>query len=138
MLRASNHGFTLIETIIAVVVLGIAIPSMLWSIQSAHQQRVDPMLTSKARWLAQEKIEDVIADRHSAARGYAWVLTSNYATENPVSASSGFTRSVTVAESSADLVTAGAGYKTITVTVGWTDSRHAARSLSIATVVTDY
>lgn len=138
MHRLRRTGFTLIETIIAVVVLSIAVPSMLWSIQAAHKQRIDPMRTSKARWLAQEKLEDIIADRHSTTRGYSYVITGNYPAETPVSGYAAFNRSVTVSETAADLVSAGTGYKKATVTVTWNDSKGQSRSLALATVVTDY
>jgi prepilin-type N-terminal cleavage/methylation domain-containing protein len=133
-----SRGFTLIETIIAIVVLSIAVPPMLWSIRESHIQRVGPMMASKARWLATEKLEDIIADRHSTTRGYAYLVTANYAAEASISGSAGFTRTVTFTETAADLSTAGTGYKRCTVTVGWTDGAGTARSLSISSVVTDY
>lgn len=138
MKRSRPTGFTLIETIIAMVILGIAVPPMLWSIQAAQKQRIDPMKTSKARWLAQEKLEDVIADRHSTTRGYSYVISGNYSAENPVSGYTGFNRSVAVVETAADLSSAGTGYKKVTVTVTWSDSKGQSRSLALATVVTDY
>jgi prepilin-type N-terminal cleavage/methylation domain-containing protein len=137
--RARPHrAFTLIESIAAIVILAIAIPPMLWSIKQAHVQRVNPMMASKARWLATEKLEDIIADRHSTTRGYAFVAGGNYPTENPVAGSPGFRRSVSINETGADLTTPGLGYKRATVTVTWTDATGASRSLSVATVVTDY
>ncbi|MCZ6542471.1 MAG: type II secretion system protein, partial [Planctomycetota bacterium] len=72
MSTARTHGFTLLETIAAVVILALAIPPMLWAVREAHIQRVNPMLASKARWLATEKLEDIIADRHSTTRGWAY------------------------------------------------------------------
>ena len=128
----------MIETIAAIVILAIAIPPMLWSIKQAHVQRVSPMLASKARWLATEKIEDVIADRHSDTRGFAWVATNRYPAENPVAGQAGFTRSVTVTETAVDLVSAGDDFKRVAVTVGWTDGTGTTRSLMIETVLSDY
>lgn len=141
MLRStaqSRRAFTLIESIAAVVILAIAIPPMLWSIRQAHVQRVNPMMASKARWLATEKLEDIIADRHSTTRDFSYLIAGNYSAENPVSGSPGFTRSVTFTQTAADLTTAGAGYMRATVTVGWTDASGTARSLVIATILTDY
>lgn len=138
MSRQARRGFTLVETIAAIVILAVAIPPMLWSIRAAHQQRVNPVLLSRARWLAAEKLEDVIADRHSTTRGYAWLSPSNYPAESPVSGFTGFDRSVSLVETTADLVTPGSGYMTVTVTVDWTDGAGDAQSLSISTVLTDY
>lgn len=133
-----RRGFTLTESVIAVVILGIAVPSMMWSIRQEHRARVSPLMASKARWLATEKLEDIIADRHSATRGYAYVVAGNYAAESSISGFPGFTRSVAIAETGADLVSAGTGYKKVTVTVGYTDGTGAARTLALATVLTDY
>nr|AQQ75240.1 hypothetical protein [uncultured bacterium] len=111
---------------------------MLWSIKQAHVQRVNPMMASKARWLATEKLEDIIADRHSTTRGYGYLVSGNYPIENPVGGAPGFTRSVSINETRANLTSPGTGYKRVTVTVSWTDATSTNRSLSIATVLTDY
>lgn len=133
-----RRGFTLIETISTIVILAIAIPPMLWAIRQAHVQRVNPMMASKARWLAMEKLEDIIADRHSTTRGFGYLVVGNYPAESPVTGFTGFTRSVTFNQTTVDLVTPGAGYMRATVSVGWTDATSTARSLAIATVITEY
>ena len=141
MCSAGDHrrrGLTLIETIAAIVLLSIAIPPMLFSIREAQHHRVNPVLSSKARWLVTEKLEDIIADRHSTTRGYGYVIAANYPAENPISGYTGFARSVTISETAADLVSAGTGYKRVTVSVGWTDTTGAARTLAITTILTDY
>ena len=133
-----TRGFTIVEAIAAIVVLAIAVPPTMWAIREAHVQRVNPRMASTARWLAVEKLEDAIADRHSITRGYGFVINDNYAAENPVTGFTGFTRSVTVTETGADLMTAGTGYKRVAVTVSWTDATSTSRSLTLTTVVTDY
>ena len=120
----------------AIVILSISVPAMLYTLRSAHVQRVSPMMASTARWLATEKLEDVIADAHSATRGYAYVLNTNYPAENPVASFAGYSRTVSVSETAADLVSPGFGYKRVTVTVSWTDATETSRSLAIATVIT--
>lgn len=131
-------GLTLIETIVAMVVLAVAVPGTLWAIRDAAVQRVAPLRSSKARWLVTEKLEDIVADRNSTTRGYAYVLTGNYPSEASISGFPGFTRTTTIAETAADLVSAGTGYKKVTVSVGWTDTKGVARQVSISTVLTDY
>ena len=126
------------ESIAALVILSVAVPPMLFSLRAAQYNRVNPTMSLKARWLATEKLEDIIADRHSTTRGYTYVVAGNYVTENPVSGYTGFTRSVAISETAADLVTAGTGYKRVTVTVSWIDATGTSRSLVIATIVTDY
>lgn len=136
--RTINPGFTLIEAILAIVVLAVALPPMLWSIQESQTARVAPVLTSRARWLATEKLEDIIADRHSSTRGYAYVVDANYPPENPVSGAAGFSRSVAISETGPAFTAGGTGYKLVTVTVAWTDARQQSRSLALSAVVTDY
>lgn len=134
----SRSGMTLVECVAAVVIMALAIPPAFVAVRAAATGQADPILITRARWLAMEKLEDVIADRHSTTRGYGWVATGQYAAENPVSGTTGFTRAVTVAETDASLSGAGTGYKTVTVTVGWTSALGSAKTLSIATVLTDY
>jgi prepilin-type N-terminal cleavage/methylation domain-containing protein len=133
--RTIHHGFTLIEAIIAVVILSISVPTMLYAVRGAHLQRVNPMMASTARWLTTEKLEDIIADSHSATRGYSYVTTANYPVETSISSFPGYARSVSVTETAADLVSVGTGYKRVVVTVSWTDATSTARSLSITTVI---
>lgn len=131
-------GFTIIETVIAIVVLTVAIPPMLWAIHEAHHHRANAVLTSRARWLAQEKLEDVIADRYSTSRGYEFLQEYNYPPEDPAPGFAGFARLVTIAETGPDLTTPGDGYKVVTARVTWDDSSGASRTLSISTVLTEF
>ncbi len=134
----TRTGFTLIEAIIAIVILSTAIPAMFWAIRDAHTRRANPVLAAKARWLAAEKLEDVIADRHSSTRGWSYVASGNYAAEPAVSGFAGFSRATSIAEKAANLTSAGTGYKVVTVTVSYTDLGGQSRSVQIATVLTEY
>jgi prepilin-type N-terminal cleavage/methylation domain-containing protein len=133
-----NRGFTLIETISAIVVLSLGIPPMLWAIGEAHAHRANPVLLSRARWLATEKLEDVIADRHSTTRGYAYLVPGNYPAEGSITGFPGYSRTVGLTETEADLSTAGSGYMIVEVTVSFTDAEGNPRSLAVSTVLTDY
>jgi prepilin-type N-terminal cleavage/methylation domain-containing protein len=136
--RQLRTGFTLVESIAALVILTIAIPPMLFAVRQAQYHRVNPIMAAKARWLITEKLEDIIADRASTTRGYSYVISANYPAENPVSGYAGFTRSVAISETAADLSSSGAGYKRVTVTVDWTDATGIARSMAIGTIITVY
>ena len=144
MTPTRRPGFTLIETIAAIVILAVAVPPMLWAVTESQRQRINPMLTSRARWLAVEKIEDVIADRHSTtARGYAWVVGGgDYVVENPgdIPGYSGFSRQVWLEETKADLADTNPplGYLKVKVTVGWVDAKGNNQTLNIWTVLTEY
>lgn len=142
MSQPRRKGFSLIETVVAVFILAIAVPPMMWAVRQAQRQRVNPMLASKARWLAVEKIEDVIADRHSVSgsRGYDFLTTGNYPTEakGSISGYPQFERRVTFNETEADLSTPGDGYMNVTVEVEWNDASGQTETLSISTVLTEY
>lgn len=132
-----KRGFTLIETIIAIVILAIAIPPMVWAVSRSHEQRVTPVQASTARWLAAEKLEQIIADRHAPTRGYAYVADSSYPNEPSIAGFPGFSRSVAVNETGPDLATAGTGYKRVTVTVSFADGAAKPQSYALATVLTE-
>ncbi len=141
MPTARRSGFTLIETVAAIVILAVAMPPMLWAVTEAQRQRVNPLLASRARWLTVEKLEDIVADRHSSTRGYSYLITANYAPENPVPGYAGFTRTVILLETKAnlqDIAPPPLGYMTVIVEVDWNDADAAARALVISTVLTDY
>jgi len=144
MTPTPRAGFTLMETVAAMVILAVAVPPMLWAVTESQRQRINPMLASRARWLAVERIEDVIADRHSTTdRGYNWVVNLNdYVEENPgdIDGNPGFKRSVGLKETGADLGVAvvGGGYLIVTVAVGWNDAKGITQTLEILTVLTDY
>ncbi|MCZ6835907.1 MAG: type II secretion system protein [Planctomycetota bacterium] len=133
-----RHGVTLIETIIAIVVLSIALPPMLWSIREAQIQRANPVLSSRARWLAVSKLEDVIADRHSTTRGYDYLIGANYSYEPTLTGYAGFSRRVVLNETLADLATPGDGHMNVSVEVSWTDANGTNQTLDVATVLTEY
>jgi prepilin-type N-terminal cleavage/methylation domain-containing protein len=144
MAKARSSGFTLIETVAAIVILAVAVPPMLWAVAQAQYKRANPMQASKARWMAVEKLEDIIADRHSESgnRGWDYLVTANYSDENPgdITGYPQFGRTVAFLETQADLSTvdASGGYMTVTVSVTWTNAEGKAQSLSISTVLTEY
>ncbi len=139
-MRRMTHprAFTLIETIAAIVIIAVAVPPMLWAIQETHISRANPVLASRARWLAVSKLEDAIADRHSLTRGYPWLVTGNYPDEGTISGYPGFSRKVVLTETEADLVTPGSGYMIVDVEVTWTDAAQILQTLSISTVLTRF
>jgi type II secretory pathway pseudopilin PulG len=136
--RRRTAGFTIIEAVAAIVMLALIIPPTMYALREAHIQRVNPVMASRARWLATERLENIIADRHSTTRGYTYLVNANYPAEASIASFAGFTRSTSITETGPDLATSGTGYKRATVTVSWTDATGTARALSISTIVTDY
>jgi len=137
-LHRRRRAFTLIETIAAIVILAVAMPAMMWTLSEAQRQRVDPVMSSRATWLAMEKLEDVIADRHAPSRGWSHLTSANYPDESSIDGFPGFSRRVTLRETGPDLESSGSGYMLVTVTVQWTGTRGQAHEMPIATVLTDY
>ena len=138
MTRPRRHGFTLIEAIAVIVLMTVAIPPMMWSIREAHISRANPVLASRARWLAVSKLEDVIADRSSPVRGYNYLIPGNYAAEPTIPGYAGFSRTVNFNETLADLTTSGDGYMNVTVAISWTDAQGTSQTLNISTVLTAF
>lgn len=136
--RSARRAFSLIEALIALVILSVAMPTMLWAVRDSISRRANPVLASRARWLAAEKLEDIIADRNSPTRGYSYIVAGNYAAESSVSSFTNFSRSVSISETGVALSGAGTGYKSVTVTIGYTDGGGTARTFTLATVLTDF
>lgn len=132
-----RRAFTLIEAITAIVILGTAMPAMLIALGQAHRDRISPAMASQARWIAMEKLEDVIADRSSLSRGWDYIDETNYPNEASIMGSPGYSREVDIAETAADLQTVGTGYKTVSVTVEWTHSDGQTHTVVLATVMTE-
>lgn len=133
-----RRAFTLIEAIAAMVVLSVAVPGMFWALREAQAKRADPIQATTARWLATEHLERVIADRHSATRGYSYVVNANYPAEATINGFAGFSRTTSISETAANLTSPGTGYKTVTVSVTYTGGNGQSRTLALATVLTDY
>lgn len=58
-------GFTLVEAVIAIVVLSIAVPATMAMIRDATVARADSTLTSRALWLGSAVSEQILADAAS-------------------------------------------------------------------------
>ncbi|MHB8836177.1 MAG: prepilin-type N-terminal cleavage/methylation domain-containing protein [Candidatus Methylomirabilia bacterium] len=148
----NNKGFSLIELVIVIVILGIASVGLMTVFSTGTKKSADPLLENQALQLAQEKMEIIIGQRMDVAtpRGFAWVVAADYSAnpakyppETPVAAPfAAFNRSVTITcVTSADLNTStgappcASGYARVTVAVA-----HAALSGSVTadTLLTDY
>jgi Tfp pilus assembly protein PilV len=136
--RRTARGFTLMEAVAAIVVLSVCVPAMMWSLRMASGHSLSELQASRARWLVQEKLEDIMADRHSSTRGFSYLTAGNYPAESSIAGSPGFSRSVAFSQTAADLVTAGTGYMKVTVNVTYGDWGGTSRTLSVCTVITDY
>ncbi len=94
-----ERGFTLIETVIVVVVIGLAF-GILVPFAVSLRNSSSPVLTELGATLAQEKIEQIIADRRDTGipRGFTYATTpGNYPAETAaVLGFDGYARSVAI------------------------------------------
>ncbi len=60
--RTAAQGFTLIEVVIAILILALAVPPTLTMLDSASAGRVDSVNTTKATYLSTTVLEAVLAD----------------------------------------------------------------------------
>ncbi len=72
----NQKGFTLIELIILIVILGIAVVPLTHLVTSNQKAIGQMALYVQAEFFTQSVMEEVIADYKSNARGYAWVLNN--------------------------------------------------------------
>ena len=66
MTRRHARGFSLIESIVIIIVLAIAVPPSLQLLDSAAASRADSINTTRATLLAMTVMEQVLADVYSA------------------------------------------------------------------------
>ncbi|MBI2343771.1 MAG: type II secretion system protein [Deltaproteobacteria bacterium] len=132
-----RRGFTLVDSILMMLVVGIGMAGLMAYFTSVNQQMLDGDMTVKASVLAQEKMDQVIADK--MYQGYNTILNANYPQEALVGDFTGFTRTTAIQEVDPnDLITplAGSGLKRINITVGWGNA--AAQQITVTTLVTTY
>ncbi len=113
--RCGNEaGFTLVELIMVIVIAVVAMFPLISMFANATANSVQPELVTQAVFLAQEKIETVMADYYYDGRGYDHVVDANYPDDTAIPEFLGFTVAVSVAaEATYDAVL----YKEVTVTV---------------------
>lgn len=145
--KSGESGFTLIETIITLVVLSIAAVGVLSVFTVGIKGSANPLVAEQAVQLAQEKMDMIIADRENPAVGFgfAHIVPGSYPAEPAGSFGfAGFSRTTNIyCVNLADLITSvgapggagcASGYTHVTVTVANT----LISSVSVETIVTNY
>lgn len=124
------NGFTLIEAIAAVSLLSVCIPTLLLALAEAKRSESRPVLVTRASFLAEERMEDVLGDLLCESRGYAYLTSAHYPNEAQVVGATNFRRTTTIQVVGADGRPGGSGFKLATVQVSWTDAGRKTRHVS--------
>ena len=95
-----SSGFTLVEVVLVLVIAGIALLPLSMLFANTSIRSGDARTATVAAQLAQSKMEEIAADKSSPARGFDYLIGSNYLPEDPVPAFPGYRRTVTVAPDS--------------------------------------
>jgi len=124
-------GFTLPEVVLILVIAAVAVLplGMLFansSIRSGEARNATVMAQ-----LAQAKMEEITADKNSPSRGFTYLVAANYPPENPVTAFTGYSRSVSFAP---DSVYDGVTFRTVRVSVAFAS----VPSVTLTTWFTNY
>ena len=123
-MSSNQTGFTLIELVLTVIIVGICFLSLVAVFSTSLVGSSDSEHTTIATFLAQEKMEQILADKNG--RGYGYIVNSSYPAENPVPGYPGYSRSVIIAEMS--------DYKIVVVKVSHPESP----DVELTTEVTNY
>lgn len=123
MPRSDAGGFTLIEVILSIIVVSIAVVGMTSAISFMGRGSLNAEVTSTAKELAQEKMEQIMGDKRDAARGYGYTITAGqYPAESPVAGFSNYSRTVTITEvdpNNLAVALAGSGVARVVVDVSY-------------------
>ena len=95
-LPRSSAGFSLIEAIAVMVLLGIGIVAIMSMFSTGTRTLSLNVDSQVATQLVQQRAEQILADRRNPSRGYAYVTTDNrYPNETPVTGFPNYNRTVT-------------------------------------------
>lgn len=91
-----TKGFTLLELLFVIVFLGVALVALLDMTSSSTSTVVNSQVVITATNLANEKMEQIFADKNS--EGYGYIIQTNYPSEVNAEGQSGYNRYVTITD----------------------------------------
>ncbi|MBN2562434.1 MAG: hypothetical protein JXQ75_16030 [Phycisphaerae bacterium] len=124
--KVMRRGATIIEVVMAIVILSIALPPLVSAFADASMQSIHPSQATVAAFLAIDRMEQIAARRYGgkqgAESGYDGVKAASFQNEVPVVGFPMFERRVTITNVDSDLNPSPSNdYKKVRVTVSWND-----------------
>lgn len=136
----NEHGTTLVESVLSIMVMLVGLLGSVMLMHNTSLANVNSKFQMLASQLAQERLEEIIADNFQQAQQFDYVVNQNYPDENIDYRSTVglFTRNVNVIEVADDLATPlpGSSVKRVTVVVSWGTLPH--ERVAVTTLVTNY
>lgn len=132
----ARRGLSLIEVILALVILAIAVPPLMLQIGAGIEQQEAALIQQTLVHLASEKMWQVFTDHADPTRGYSAIVPAAYPAETAPDGLAGYARTTEVREvSPANYLTPqpGSGVKRFRIQV----SGPRGQSLSVESFVTD-
>jgi type II secretory pathway pseudopilin PulG len=133
---STRRALSLIEVVLAMVILALAVPPLLLQIAAGVQQQEVALIQRNLAQLASEKMWQVFTDHADPTRGYSAIVVAAYPPETAPAGLTGYTRTTEVREvSPVDYITptAGSGIKRFRVQV----SGPRGQSLTVESFVTN-
>lgn len=127
-----TEGYSLIEIILVILILAIAIPPVIHLFSYNLENSVDSEIYTKATYFAEERMEEVLADKRasSSGKGYDYILgVGRYPDDLP---ETGYSRAVSV-DTTGKIIN-GVSYAEVIITVNHSNIN----SVVLTTWVTDY
>ena len=115
-----RRSLSLIEVVLAIVILGLAVPPLLLSISAGVQQQQSALVEQNLVQLASERLWGVHTDHADPTHGYAAITAAAYPNETAPRGLAGYTRRTEIREvSPTNYATSqpGSGIKRFRVTV---------------------
>jgi len=122
----SQNGFTLLEVLVAIVILTIGLLGTAGLTTGVIRGNHYSKNITSATAAAQTKLEAI------KSGGYAYATSANFPSDAVTMGGMTFTRATSITNSSP-----AANMKTVSVTVGWTESNNTARSINLQTILAE-
>jgi type II secretory pathway pseudopilin PulG len=133
---STRRALSLIEVVLAIVILGLAIPPLVIQINAGVSQQEAALVQQTLTQLAAERVWEIFTDHADPTRGYAYIEQKAYPDETDPGGLNGYQRQTTIREvSPADFITpqVGSGLKRFQIVVTGPGNR----SLAVESLVTN-